>query len=68
MKIRLVPLRDVQQDKPMCECSRCSGEIYHYDPMGEVEGEYLHIDCMTPSEQEFYRMAPAYAFFLEECR
>lgn len=63
---RFMPLADAQDEAALCECGRCFGEIYRLDPVGEVGGVLFHVDCMTAEEQEFYRMAPAFALFQEE--
>ena len=64
---RMTPLRDVQDDAPLGACGRCHQEIYRYDPVGDVAGALLHVDCMTREEQEDCRIAPAASFFVEAC-
>lgn len=58
-------LADVQKDAPLAYCPRCGGEIYRYDPVGDVGGSLVHEDCMEFEEQELYATAPAISFFEE---
>ena len=48
-------------------CPRCGGDIYRYDPVGDLGGCLVHEDCMKFEEQEFFMTAPAISFFKEEC-
>ena len=47
-------LGDAQDAPPVALCDRCFGEIYGYDPVGEVEGLLLHESCMTRRERARY--------------
>ena len=58
-------LGDAQDVPALAWCARCNREIYRYDPIGDAEGELLHIDCLTAEEQEYTRIAPA-AYLLQE--
>lgn len=60
-------LSDKQAEKPLAYCPRCGGEIYRYDPVGDIGGYLIHEDCMEFEEQEFCSVAPAISFFEEAC-
>ena len=60
-------LGDAQDAPAIVECPRCGGEVYYLDPVGDVGGRLLHIDCLTAEEQEYTRIAPAASFLQEGC-
>ena len=42
-------LMDKQTEISLAYCPRCGGEIYRYDPVGDLGGCLVHEDCMTVS-------------------
>ena len=38
-------LRDTQQDRVVCWCHRCCGEVYEYESMYIWEGKRICVDC-----------------------
>ena len=43
-KVR-VPLRDIQQEEPVCSCEGCGGEIYRGETIFEWQGKWVCVDC-----------------------
>ena len=41
----MLPLRDSQQDKVVCWCHRCSGEVYENENLYIWEGKRICLDC-----------------------
>lgn len=51
-KIIRPPLRDPQQEMPMCSCDNCGGEVYRDEPMFEWQEKWVCVDCF---QSEMYR-------------
>lgn len=58
LKIR-DPLRDIQQEKPVCHCKRCGQEIYHDCPVVTEDGGRMHMDCFEEYVEELLKTSPA---------
>ena len=39
------PLRDSQEDRPLCRCQKCGGEVYAGETLFEWEGKKVCVDC-----------------------
>ena len=39
------PLRDSQEDRPICLCPGCGGEVYAGEDLFEWEGKKVCVDC-----------------------
>lgn len=39
------PLRDVQQEAPVCHCRRCQGEVYRGETLYTWDGAEICQDC-----------------------
>lgn len=39
------PLRDIQQDEPICACGACGGEVYREERLFEWQGKWVCVDC-----------------------
>lgn len=40
-----MPLRDSQEDRPVCLCPKCGGEVYHGEKLFEWDGRKVCLDC-----------------------
>ena len=40
-----VPLRDTQQEEPVCTCGQCGGEVYRGESLFEWQGKWVCVDC-----------------------
>ena len=39
------PLRDSQQEEPVCLCDGCLGEVYREETLYEWQGRWVCVDC-----------------------
>ena len=55
------PLRDVQQDEPVCSCEYCGGEIYREETVFEWQGKWVCVDCFQSELSAWLRHDPEQA-------
>ncbi len=68
MRIRATKiLADPQREQPLAYCPRCGGEIYRYDPVGDLGGQLVHAGCIPSGDRFWVPVAPAVSFFEETC-
>lgn len=62
------PLRDVQQDAPLCECEMCRGEMWSGEKRFHWTGKRICLDCFKEEVTDWLNKAPievAYALNLD---
>ena len=54
----LPPLRDAQQDEPVCHCKRCGGEVYSGETVYTWENKKICSDCFNAVVTAWLEEAP----------
>lgn len=51
-------LRDEQEERPVCRCPGCGGEVYAGEWLTEWEGRFLCPDCFANRLESWLNLAP----------
>ena len=65
------PLRDVQEDRPVCLCQSCGGEVYAGETLFEWSGKRVCVDCFKRNVSLWLELSPeqvANALGFDFCR
>ena len=52
------PLRDVQEDSPVCLCQKCGGEVYAGETLFEWSGKRVCVDCFKRQVSLWLELSP----------
>ena len=55
------PLRDSQQEIPVCSCEGCGGEIYREELLYEWQGKWVCVDCFQSEMRGWLFRSPEQA-------
>ena len=55
------PLRDVQQEEPVCRCEHCQGEVYREETLYEWQGRWVCVDCFQGEMSRWLTLSPEQA-------
>lgn len=53
-----LPLRDSQEETPVCYCDRCGGEVYREEMLFEWDGKRICTDCFKEKVRLWLELSP----------